>query len=114
MTRFQPGDAVYSRPDIARNGAYAEYVAVRETEVAHKPTTISHVEAASLPLVSITAWEALFTTANLTPGQRVLIMQAPAVSAPSPCNLPTPRALTSQRLPRSARSISSARSARMK
>ncbi len=73
VTRFKPGDAVYSRPDIARNGAYAEYVAVRETEVAHKPTTISHVEAASLPLVSITAWEALFTTANLTPGQRVLI-----------------------------------------
>ena len=73
VTRFKPGDAVYSRPDIARNGAYAEYIAVRETEVAAKPTTISHVEAASLPLVSITAWEALFTTANLTAGQRVLI-----------------------------------------
>ncbi|MDP3261838.1 MAG: NADP-dependent oxidoreductase [Tabrizicola sp.] len=73
VTRFKPGDAVYSRPDIARNGAYAEYVAVRETEIAFKPATISHVEAASLPLVSITAWEALFTTANLTPGQRVLI-----------------------------------------
>ncbi|MGL4319803.1 MAG: NADP-dependent oxidoreductase [Paracoccaceae bacterium] len=73
VTRFKVGDAVYSRPDIARNGAYAEYVAVRESEVAFKPATISHVEAASLPLVSITAWEALFTTANLQPGQRVLI-----------------------------------------
>jgi NADPH:quinone reductase-like Zn-dependent oxidoreductase len=73
VTRFKPGDAVYSRPDIARNGTYAEYVAVRETEVAAKPATISHVEAASLPLVSITAWEALFTTANLSAGQRVLI-----------------------------------------
>ena len=73
VTKFKPGDAVYSRPDIARNGAYAEYVAVRESEIAFKPATISHVEAASLPLVSITAWESLFTTANLTAGQKVLI-----------------------------------------
>jgi NADPH:quinone reductase-like Zn-dependent oxidoreductase len=73
VTRFKPGDAVYSRPDIKRNGAYAEYIAVREAEVAVKPATISHVEAASLPLVSITAWEALFTTAGLSKGQRVLI-----------------------------------------
>ncbi|WP_103258776.1 NADP-dependent oxidoreductase [Tabrizicola aquatica] len=73
VTRFKPGDAVYSRPDIRRNGAYAEYIAVRESEIAFKPATISHVEAASLPLVSITAWESLFTTANLTAGQRVLI-----------------------------------------
>lgn len=73
VTKFKPGDAVYSRPDIARNGAYAEYIAVREREIAFKPATISHVEAASLPLVSITAWESLFTTANLTAGQKVLI-----------------------------------------
>lgn len=73
VTKFRPGDAVYSRPDIARNGAYAEYVAVRESEIAFKPATISHVEAASLPLVSITAWESLFTTANLSAGQKVLI-----------------------------------------
>lgn len=73
VTRFKPGDAVYSRPDIARNGAYAEYVAVRESEIAFKPATVSHVEAASLPLVSITAWESLFTTAGLSKGQRVLI-----------------------------------------
>lgn len=73
VTRFKPGDAVYSRPDIVRNGAYAEYVAVREAEIAFKPATISHVEAASLPLVSITAWESLFTTAGLAAGQRVLI-----------------------------------------
>ena len=73
VSRFKPGDAVYSRPDIVRNGAYAEYVAVREAEIAVKPATISHVEAASLPLVSITAWESLFTTAGLAKGQRVLI-----------------------------------------
>lgn len=73
VTTFKPGDAVYSRPDIRRNGAYAEFIAVRESEIAFKPDTISHVEAASLPLVSITAWESLFTTANLTAGQKVLI-----------------------------------------
>ncbi len=73
VTAFKPGDAVYSRPDIARNGTYAEYVAVRESEIAFKPSTISHVEAASLPLVSITAWEALFTAGGLSQGQRVLI-----------------------------------------
>lgn len=73
VTKFKPGDAVYSRPDIRRNGAYAEYVAVRESEIAFKPATVSHVEAASLPLVSITAWESLFTTADLSEGQRVLI-----------------------------------------
>lgn len=73
VTTFKPGDAVYSRPDIRRNGTYAEYVAVRAREVALKPATISHVEAASLPLVSITAWEALITAAGMQPGQRVLI-----------------------------------------
>ncbi|MCX8508560.1 MAG: NADP-dependent oxidoreductase, partial [Rhodobacteraceae bacterium] len=73
VTGFKPGDAVYSRPDIARNGSYAEFIAVRESELALKPATISHVEAASLPLVSITAWEVLVTTADLQPGQRVLI-----------------------------------------
>ena len=64
VSRFAIGDAVYSRPDIRRNGTYAEYVAVRAREAALKPATISHIEAASLPLVSITAWEALITTAN--------------------------------------------------
>lgn len=73
VTRFKVGDAVYSRPDVKRNGCYAEYVAVAEHELALKPNTISHVEAAALPLAGITAWEALFTTAKLEAGQRVLI-----------------------------------------
>ena len=73
VTRFKVGDAVYSRPDIKRNGTYAEYVAIREDEIAHKPKTISHVEAASLPLAGIAAWEALFTAAQLKAGQTVLI-----------------------------------------
>jgi NADPH:quinone reductase-like Zn-dependent oxidoreductase len=73
VTRFRVGDAVYSRPDIKRNGTYAEYVAIRESEVALKPLTISHNEAASLPLAGITAWEVLITTAQLSAGQKVLI-----------------------------------------
>jgi NADPH:quinone reductase-like Zn-dependent oxidoreductase len=73
VSRFKVGDPVYSRPDIKRNGTYAEYVAIREDEVAHKPTTVSHIEAASLPLAGITAWEALFTTGRLRAQQKVLI-----------------------------------------
>ncbi len=73
VKHFKAGDAVFSRPDIKRNGTYAEYVAIREDELAHKPRTISHVEAASLPLAGIAAWEAMVTTAQVAPGQRVLI-----------------------------------------
>jgi len=74
--RFTVGDAVYSRPDIARNGTYAEYVAVRESEVAAKPRNISHIEAGVLPLAGITAWEALVTVGKIQPGQRVLVHAA--------------------------------------
>jgi NADPH:quinone reductase-like Zn-dependent oxidoreductase len=70
---WQPGDAVFSRPDLARNGTYAEFVAVRANECARKPATISHVEAASLPLAGITAWESLVTAGKLQAGQRVLV-----------------------------------------
>ena len=73
VTRFHVGDAVYSRPDIKRNGTYAEYIAIQESEVALKPVSISHNAAASLPLAGITAWEALITTAQLSAGQKVLI-----------------------------------------
>lgn len=76
VSRFQVGDAVFSRPDIKRNGTYAEYVAIHEDEVAHKPRTISHVEAATVPLAGIAAWEVMVTTAGVTAGQRVLIHAA--------------------------------------
>ena len=73
VSRFKIGDAVFSRPDIKRNGTYAEYVAVRENEIAFKPQTISHMEAATLPLDGITAWQALFKVSKLKPGYRILI-----------------------------------------
>jgi NADPH:quinone reductase-like Zn-dependent oxidoreductase len=76
VTKFAVGDSVYSRPDIARAGTYAELIAVRESEVAIKPQTISHIEAGVLPLAGITAWEAMVTVGKVAPGQRVLIHAA--------------------------------------
>jgi NADPH:quinone reductase-like Zn-dependent oxidoreductase len=71
--RLKVGDEVYSRPDIARDGSYAEYMVVRESEVALKPKSIDHLTAAAIPLASLTAWQALFDAAKLAPGQTVLI-----------------------------------------
>ncbi|MEE1978938.1 MULTISPECIES: NADP-dependent oxidoreductase [Gammaproteobacteria] len=73
---FKPGDAIYARPDIKRNGSYAEFIDIRASEIAHKPRTLSHAAAASLPLAAITAWDALFTAARLRAGQSVLIHAA--------------------------------------
>jgi len=76
VTRFQKGDDVFSRPDIARNGAYAEYIVVRESEVALKPKSLDHLHAAAIPLAALTAWQALFDTAGLSAGQKVLVHAA--------------------------------------
>jgi D-arabinose 1-dehydrogenase-like Zn-dependent alcohol dehydrogenase len=73
VTRFAPGDEVFAMIDLGRGGGYAEYVVLEEPEAARKPAGISHAEAASLPLVALTAWQALFETADLQPGQTVLI-----------------------------------------
>jgi NADPH:quinone reductase-like Zn-dependent oxidoreductase len=71
--RFKIGDEVYSIPDPTRNGAYADYIVVRESELALKPTSLHHIRAAAVPLAALTAWQSLFDTAQLQPGQRVLI-----------------------------------------
>jgi NADPH:quinone reductase-like Zn-dependent oxidoreductase len=73
---FKNGDEVYSRPDIARDGAYAEYMTIRESEVAHKPGSIDHIHAAAIPLAALTAWQSLFDAAGLRAGQKVLIHAA--------------------------------------
>lgn len=70
---FQPGDEVYARPDDDRIGAFAERIAVKESSVALKPRNIGMVEAASLPLVALTAWQTLVETAGLKKGQKVFI-----------------------------------------
>jgi NADPH:quinone reductase-like Zn-dependent oxidoreductase len=76
VANFKPGDEVYSRPDVARNGSYAEFIAVKENIVAFKPKTINFEESASIPLAGLTAWEALITNANIQHGQKVLIHAA--------------------------------------
>ena len=73
VTRLKVGDEVFSRPDIARDGAYAEYLVIRETEVALKPKNLDHIHSAALPLAGLTAWQTLFDAGGLTAGQRVLI-----------------------------------------
>ena len=73
VSRFKIGDEVYSLPDPTRNGAYADYVVVRESELALKPSSLHHIRAAAVPLAALTAWQSLFDTAQLQPGQRVLI-----------------------------------------
>ncbi|WP_395398669.1 NADP-dependent oxidoreductase [Arthrobacter sp. UC242_113] len=70
---FKPGDEVYARPDKARIGTFAERIAVAEADLALKPASISFEEAASLPLVALTAWQALVERGNVQPGQKVLI-----------------------------------------
>src|SRR5438128_394269 len=72
-SRFKISDEVYSLPDPTRNGAYADYIVVREPELALKPNSLHHIRAAAVPLAALTAWQSLFETAQLQPGQRVLI-----------------------------------------
>ena len=59
VTRFKKGDAVYARLDKDRIGTFAEFAVVREGAAALKPTNVTFEEAASLPLVALTAWQAL-------------------------------------------------------
>jgi NADPH:quinone reductase-like Zn-dependent oxidoreductase len=73
VSRFKIGDEVYSVPDPNRDGAYAEYIVVRESELALKPKLLHHIPAATVPLAALTVWQSLFDTAQLQPGQRVLI-----------------------------------------
>ena len=72
-SHFSVGEAVFVRPDIRRNGAYAEYLVVEENLVAPMPSNLSFVEAASLPLVGLTAWQALLEAGGLQEGWKVFI-----------------------------------------
>jgi NADPH:quinone reductase-like Zn-dependent oxidoreductase len=73
VSAFQPGDEVYARPDKDRIGTFAEFLTVNQNDLALKPANLTMTEAASLPLVALTAWQALVERANLRPGQKVLI-----------------------------------------
>lgn len=73
VRRFKPGDEVYSRPDDFRIGTFAELIAIKEDSLAIKPKALTMEEAASIPLVGLTAWQALIEKANLKKGQKVFI-----------------------------------------
>jgi NADPH:quinone reductase-like Zn-dependent oxidoreductase len=76
LTRLKMGDEVFSRPDISRDGGYAESIVIKESEVALKPKSIDHLHAAALPLAGLTGWQTLFDAGGLSEGQRVLIHAA--------------------------------------
>ena len=73
VTAFQRGDNVYTRTALGRDGAYAEYAVVSAEDVVTKPQSLDHINAAALPHVFLTAWQALVETAKLSAGQTVLI-----------------------------------------
>ncbi|WP_433797114.1 NADP-dependent oxidoreductase [Actinoplanes sp. CA-252034] len=70
---FAPGDEVYARPDKDRIGTFAEMLTLNQDDLARKPVNLTMTEAASLPLVALTAWQALVERADLQPGQKVLV-----------------------------------------
>ena len=73
VTSVKPGEAVYGLSSFTRNGTAAEFIAIHAEDLAPKPKTLDHLQAAAVPLAALTAWQAFFTHANLTRGQRVLI-----------------------------------------
>jgi NADPH:quinone reductase-like Zn-dependent oxidoreductase len=73
VRRFKPGDEVYARPAKDRIGSFAEFISMDEDAVAIKPKGLTMEEAASIPLVGLTAWQVLIERANLKRGQKVLI-----------------------------------------
>lgn len=70
---FKPGDAVYSRVPDGRIGTLAEFISVKAADVALKPSNLTMVEAASIPLVGLTAWQSLVERAGIRKGEKVLI-----------------------------------------
>ncbi len=73
---IKPGDAVYGRPDVTRNGAFAEYIVVKADQLGLKPQNVDHITAAAIPLAGLTAWQGLFDHGQLQAGQKVLIHAA--------------------------------------
>ena len=73
VRQFKPGDEVYARPHHDRIGTFAEFIAMNENDLAIKPRKLTMEEAASIPLVGLTAWQALIGRGHLKAGQKVLI-----------------------------------------
>lgn len=73
---YSPGDEVYTRAGVFRDGSYAEYVLAIAADVAVKPKSLDHIHAAALPHVTLTAWQGLIEYADLSEGQTILIHAA--------------------------------------
>lgn len=73
VTKFAVGDEVYASPDRKRIGTFAEYIAVDQNDIAKKPKNLTMEEAASVPLVALTAWQALVERGKVQAGQKVFI-----------------------------------------
>ena len=73
VSRFKVGDEIFAQPAVFKIGTFAEYIAINETDAALKPKNISMEQAASIPLVGLTSWQALIEKANLKKGQKVFI-----------------------------------------
>ena len=74
VTEFAAGDEVYGLIQFDRDGAAAEYVAVPAADLAARPTTVSHVVAAALPMTGLTALQALVDRADVQPSEKVLVL----------------------------------------
>ena len=73
VTRFKVGDEIYARPRKSKIGTFAEYIAIHEDDIALKPKNLSFEEAASIPLVGLTTYQALADIMQLQKGQKILI-----------------------------------------
>ena len=73
VTKFKVGDPVFAYVSLNDSGGYAQYALVTEREAALKPKSLMYVEAAAVPIVALTAWQALIDTAKLSVGQTILI-----------------------------------------
>jgi NADPH:quinone reductase-like Zn-dependent oxidoreductase len=73
VRKFKPGDEVYARPNKDRIGTFAEFISINEDDLAPKPKQLTMEEAAAIPLVGLTAWQALIDIADLQQRQKILI-----------------------------------------
>ena len=73
VTQFKVGDRIFSRPRNGRIGTFAGFIAIDQSEAALMPPNLNYHEAASLPLVALTSWQALVDVAQLKPRQQLLI-----------------------------------------
>ncbi len=76
VQNLKEGDEVYGRPDTSRNGTYAEYVAVKASELGFKPTSVDFVTAAAIPLAALTAWQGIVDHGKVQSGKKILIQGA--------------------------------------